>query len=43
MNYTRPDIVYSINKLSRFTSNPSMDYWKTIKKDAQIFEAHLRP
>ncbi|KAL0288543.1 UNVERIFIED_CONTAM: Retrovirus-related Pol polyprotein from transposon TNT 1-94 [Sesamum calycinum] len=28
MNCTRPDIAYSVNKLSRFTSNPSKDHWK---------------
>ncbi|KAL0308195.1 UNVERIFIED_CONTAM: hypothetical protein Sangu_2989200 [Sesamum angustifolium] len=28
MNCTRPDIAYVINKLSRFTSNPSKDHWK---------------
>ncbi|KAK4382300.1 Retrovirus-related Pol polyprotein from transposon TNT 1-94 [Sesamum angolense] len=28
MNYTRPNIAYAINKLSRFKSNPSKDHWK---------------
>ncbi|KAK4381939.1 Retrovirus-related Pol polyprotein from transposon TNT 1-94 [Sesamum angolense] len=28
MNCTRPDIAYAVNKLSRFTSNPSKDHWK---------------
>ncbi|KAL0392270.1 UNVERIFIED_CONTAM: Retrovirus-related Pol polyprotein from transposon TNT 1-94 [Sesamum radiatum] len=28
MNGTRPDIAYAVNKLSRFTSNPSKDHWK---------------
>ena len=32
MNHTRLDIVYLISKLSRFTSNPSMEHWKAIKK-----------
>lgn len=32
MNCTRLDSAYSINKLSRFTSNPSMDHQKAIKK-----------
>jgi hypothetical protein len=32
MNCIRPDIAYSISKLSRFTSNPNMDNWKTIKR-----------
>ncbi|KAL0282476.1 UNVERIFIED_CONTAM: Retrovirus-related Pol polyprotein from transposon TNT 1-94, partial [Sesamum angustifolium] len=28
INCTRPDIAYAVNKLSRFTSNPSKDHWK---------------
>ncbi|KAL0388370.1 UNVERIFIED_CONTAM: Retrovirus-related Pol polyprotein from transposon TNT 1-94 [Sesamum radiatum] len=28
MNCTRPDIAYAVNKLNRFTSNPSKDHWK---------------
>lgn len=30
MNCTRLDVTYSINKLSRYTSNPGKDYWKAI-------------
>ena len=30
MNCTRLDIAYTINKLSRYTSNPGSDHWKTI-------------
>ena len=30
INCTRPDITYSINKLSRYTSNPGEDHWKTM-------------
>jgi hypothetical protein len=32
INYTRLDIAYSVSKLSRFINNPSMNYWKAIKK-----------
>jgi hypothetical protein len=28
----RPDISYAISKLSRFTSNPGDDHWKTIER-----------
>lgn len=28
---TRSDIAFAINKLSRFTSNSSIDHWKAIK------------
>ncbi|XP_073130800.1 uncharacterized protein [Henckelia pumila] len=31
-NCTRPDIAYSINKLSRFISNPSHDHWKALER-----------
>ena len=31
MNCTRPDIAQSVNKLSRFTSNPSEDHEKGLK------------
>ena len=30
MNCTRLDIAYSVSKLSRYTSNPGVDHWKTI-------------
>ena len=32
MSCTRPDIAYSISKLSRFTSNPGVDHWKAITR-----------
>ena len=30
MNCTRPDIAYSVSKLSGYTSNPGVDHWKAI-------------
>ena len=30
MQCTRPDIVFAVSKLSRFTSNPSVEHWKAI-------------
>ena len=32
MTSTRPDIAYAIGKLSRFTSNPSAQHWKAIRR-----------
>lgn len=31
-NCTRPDIAYIVNKLSRFTSNPSVVHWKALNR-----------
>ena len=30
MHCTRPNISFSVGKLSRFTSNPNVDHWKVI-------------
>ena len=30
MQCTRPDIAFVVSKLSRFTSNPSVEHWKVI-------------
>ena len=30
MNCTKPDIAYSVSKLSRYTSNPGEDHWKAL-------------
>ena len=30
MNATRPDIAYSVSKLSRYTSNPGKDHWEAL-------------
>ena len=30
MHCRRPNISFSVGKLSRFTSNPSVDHWKAI-------------
>ena len=32
IHFTRPNISFLMGKLSRFTSNPSVDHWKTIGK-----------
>ena len=32
MHCTRPNISFSVGKLSRFTSNPKVDHWKTISR-----------
>ena len=30
MNCTRPNIAYSVSKMSRYTSNSGVDHWKAI-------------
>jgi hypothetical protein len=35
MTCTRPDIAYSVSKLSRYTSNPGKDHWKAIVRVLQ--------
>ena len=30
MSYTRPDIAYTVSKLSKYTSNHSADHWKAV-------------
>ena len=32
MNYTRPDIAYSVSRLSRYTHNPSSDHWIALRR-----------
>ena len=32
MNYTRPDIAYVVNRLSRYTHNPNFDHWTALKR-----------
>ena len=32
MHYIRPDVAFAINRLSRYTSSPSIEHWKTIAR-----------
>uniref|UniRef100_A0A2N9GK43 Reverse transcriptase Ty1/copia-type domain-containing protein n=1 Tax=Fagus sylvatica TaxID=28930 RepID=A0A2N9GK43_FAGSY len=32
MHCTRPDVAFAVNKLSRYTSNPSAEHWKAIAR-----------
>ena len=38
---TRPNIAYTVSKLSRYTSNPSANHWKTIVKISTSIEYPL--
>ena len=31
-NCTRPDIAYAVGRLSRYTHNPSIEYWDAISR-----------
>ncbi|GKB46549.1 zinc finger, CCHC-type containing protein, partial [Tanacetum coccineum] len=35
MTYTRPDIVFVVGKLSRYTSNPSTQHWQAIQRNTE--------
>ena len=35
---TRPDIAYAICKMSRYTSNPSVEHWKAIGRIFDYFK-----
>ena len=41
MSCTRPDIAYTVSKLSRYTSNPGNDHWKGIVRVLKIGRAHV--
>ena len=32
MHCTRPDVAFAVNRLSRYTSNPSVEHWKAITR-----------
>ncbi|KAK4350076.1 hypothetical protein RND71_029389 [Anisodus tanguticus] len=40
-NCTRPDIAYAVNKLARFTRNPSDDHWKALNRVLQYLKHTL--
>ena len=40
MNCTGPDIIYSVSKLSRFTSNDGETYWKAMVRVLGFFEVY---
>ncbi|XP_073305794.1 uncharacterized protein [Primulina huaijiensis] len=40
-NCTRPDIACAVNKLSRFTSNPSDAHWKALTRDSKSTSGYV--
>ena len=32
LSFTHPDIAYSVNKLSQYMKNPTVDHWSTLKR-----------
>lgn len=49
MNNTRPDITFSVNKLSSYLNNPTLKHWQAAKrilrylKGTANFALHLKP
>ncbi|CAM9000448.1 unnamed protein product [Rhodiola kirilowii] len=41
MTSTRPDIAFAVGKLSRYTSNPSMDHWQAVHRVLQYLKGTM--
>nr|AAT38705.2 hypothetical protein SDM1_34t00015 [Solanum demissum] len=43
LSFTRPDIAFAVNKLSRFMQSPSLEHWKAVKRVLRYLKALSTP
>ena len=41
MNFTRPDIVYAVGKLSRYTHNPNQEHWDALLRSLKYLRGTI--
>ena len=41
MNYTRPDIVYAVSRLSRYTHNLAKEHWDALSRSLRYLRGTM--
>ena len=41
INCTRPDIAYTVGRLSRYTQSPNQDHWTTLERVAKYLRGTI--
>ena len=41
-NATRPDISYAINRLASYTANPSLEHYRSLKRNSKVLGGNQR-